>query len=151
MFSCQCLLWYLFSPLWNTLIILQRHFYFLHPAIPPRTTALGCCRSQLSHRREQVLLCCSCGRFSGCGAGPSVLVAPGPSCSSARGTFPDQGLNLCPLPWQAGSHPLDHWEHSLCIFNHAVIHQIFITTCNIPGFILDMGDRVVYKAKLLSS
>ena len=40
-------------------------------------------------------------------AGP-VIVAHGPSCSAARGIFPNQGLNPCPLRWQAGSQPLRH-------------------------------------------
>ena len=26
----------------------------------------------------------------------------------ARGIFPDQGLNLCPLHWQVDSYPLHH-------------------------------------------
>ena len=30
------------------------------------------------------------------------------SCSEACGIFPDQGLNLCPLHWQADSYPLHH-------------------------------------------
>ena len=38
----------------------------------------------------------------------SVVVAHGPSCSVACGTFPDQGLNPCPLHWQADSQPLRH-------------------------------------------
>ena len=38
----------------------------------------------------------------------SVVVAHGPSCSAARGIFPDQGLNPCPLYWQADSQPLRH-------------------------------------------
>ena len=38
----------------------------------------------------------------------SVVVAHGPSCSTACGTFPDQGSNLCPLHWQADSQPLRH-------------------------------------------
>ena len=33
----------------------------------------------------------------------SVVVVHGLSCSAACGIFPDQGLNLCPLPWQADS------------------------------------------------
>ena len=33
----------------------------------------------------------------------SVVVAHGLSCSAARGIFPDQGLNPCPLHWQADS------------------------------------------------
>ena len=38
----------------------------------------------------------------------SVVVAHGPSCSVARGIFPDQGSNPCPLHWQADSQPLRH-------------------------------------------
>ncbi|KAJ8797144.1 hypothetical protein J1605_017372 [Eschrichtius robustus] len=38
----------------------------------------------------------------------SVVVAHGPSCSTARGIFPDQGWNPCPLHWQADSQPLRH-------------------------------------------
>ena len=38
----------------------------------------------------------------------SVVVAHGPSCSTACGILPDQGSNLCPLHWQADSQPLRH-------------------------------------------
>ena len=38
----------------------------------------------------------------------SAVVAHGPSCSAARGIFPDQGWNPCPLRWQADSQPLCH-------------------------------------------
>ena len=38
----------------------------------------------------------------------SVILAHGPSCSAARGIFPDQGSNPCPLHWQADSQPLRH-------------------------------------------
>ena len=38
----------------------------------------------------------------------SVVVAHGPSCSAACGIFPAQGLNPCPLHWQADSQPLRH-------------------------------------------
>ena len=38
----------------------------------------------------------------------SVVVAHGPSRSAACGIFPDQGLNPCPLHWQADSQPLRH-------------------------------------------
>ena len=38
----------------------------------------------------------------------SVIVAHGPSCSSACGFLPDQALNPCPLHWQADSQPLSH-------------------------------------------
>ena len=36
----------------------------------------------------------------------SVAGLYGFSCSTTRGIFPDQGLNLCPLHWQVGSYPL---------------------------------------------
>ena len=38
----------------------------------------------------------------------SVVVAHRLSCSAACGIFPDQGLNPCPLHWQADSQPLRH-------------------------------------------
>ena len=38
----------------------------------------------------------------------SVVVAHRPSCSAARGIFPDQGSNPCPLHWQVDSQPLRH-------------------------------------------
>ena len=38
----------------------------------------------------------------------SVVVTHRPSCSTAFGIFPDQGLNPCPLHWQADSQPLGH-------------------------------------------
>ncbi|KAJ8784007.1 hypothetical protein J1605_009050 [Eschrichtius robustus] len=46
----------------------------------------------------------------------SVIVAHGPSCSPARGIFPDQGSNLCPLHWQADSQPLRHQGSPLSDF-----------------------------------
>ena len=47
-------------------------------------------------------------RSTGSRRAGSVVVAHGPSCSAARGIFPDQGSNLCPLHWQADSQPLRH-------------------------------------------
>ena len=49
-----------------------------------------------------------CGGFSYCGAWAldswaSAMVEHRFSCSKARGIFPNQGSNLCPLPWQADS------------------------------------------------
>ena len=49
-----------------------------------------------------------CGGFSCCRAWASVVVVYRLSCSTARGVFLDQGLNPCPLHWQADSHPLCH-------------------------------------------
>ena len=47
-------------------------------------------------------------RSTGSRRAGSVIVAHGPSCSAARGIFPDQGPNPCPLHWQADSQPLRH-------------------------------------------
>ena len=47
-------------------------------------------------------------RSTGSRRAGSVIVAHGPSCSAACGIFPDQGLNPCPLHWQADSQPLCH-------------------------------------------
>ena len=44
----------------------------------------------------------------------SVVVAHRPSCSAACGIFPAQGLNPCPLHWQADSQPFCH-QGSSCI------------------------------------
>ena len=50
----------------------------------------------------------SCCRAAAHGARTSAVVVHRFSCPEARGIFPDQGSNLCPLLWQAGSYPLDH-------------------------------------------
>ena len=47
-------------------------------------------------------------RSTGSRRAGSVVVAHGPSRSAARGIFPDQGSNPCPLHWQADSQPLRH-------------------------------------------
>ena len=47
-------------------------------------------------------------RSTGSRRAGSVIVAHGLSRSTARGIFPDQGSNPCPLHWQADSHPLRH-------------------------------------------
>ena len=47
-------------------------------------------------------------RSTGSRPAGSVIVAHGPSCSAACGIFPYQGLNPCPLHWQADSQPLRH-------------------------------------------
>ena len=46
----------------------------------------------------------------------SVVVAHGPSCSTACGIFPDQGSNPRALLWQADSQPLRHQGSALMIF-----------------------------------
>ena len=59
--------------------------------------------AQASHCRGLFLL-----RSTGSRRAGSVVVAHGHSCSAACEIFPDQGLNPCPLHWQADSQPLRH-------------------------------------------
>ena len=47
-------------------------------------------------------------RSTGSRRAGSVVVAHGPSCSTACEIFPDQGSNPCPLHWWADSQPLRH-------------------------------------------
>ena len=47
----------------------------------------------------------------------SVAVVHGLSCSVACGIFPDQGLNLCLLHWQADSFTLYPQGNPHCGFN----------------------------------
>ena len=51
----------------------------------------------------------------------SVIVAHGPSCSAACGILPEQGLNPCPLHWQADSQPLRHQGSPVVFFNICLI------------------------------
>ena len=53
---------------------------------------------------------------TGSGRAGSVVLAHGPSCSTACGIFPDQGLNPCPLHWQADSQPPYHQGSPVCRF-----------------------------------
>ena len=58
--------------------------------------------ARASHHRGPSL------RSTGSRRAGSAIVAHGPSCSAARGIFPDQGPNPCPLHRQADSQPLRH-------------------------------------------
>ena len=66
------------------------------------------------------------------GCASSVVVTHGLSCPTARGIFPDQGLNACPLHWQAVSYLLYHqgspvlWALNFSIhdFSLKVFHPI---------------------------
>ena len=62
-------------------------------------------------------------RSTGSRRAGSVIVAHGPSCSAACGILPDQGLNPCPLHWQADSQPLCHQgSPSHQFYTHQCIH-----------------------------
>ena len=53
-------------------------------------------------------------RSTGSRRAGSAIVPHGPSCYAARGIFPDQRSNPCPLHWQADSQPLRHQGSPVC-------------------------------------
>ena len=77
------------------------------------------------------------------GARASVVVALGLSCSVACGILPDQGLNLCPLHWQADSYPLCHqgspcgsvFKASKIILNRKVF-LLVVDICQTSGLVV---------------
>ena len=62
-------------------------------------------------------------RSTGSRCAGSVIVAHGPSCLAACGTFPDQSSNPCPLHWQADSQPLHHQGSPVISFIHISVYM----------------------------
>ena len=75
-------------------------------------------------------------------------MAHGLSCSTARGILPDQGLNPCPLHWQADSQPLCHqgsplsfvfncsisfWDSFVCLV--VLLFFVFSVFVSVPYFV----------------
>ena len=104
----------LFKKFFNKFIYFWLHWVFI--------TVLGlcCCGEQglllVAVRGILIAVASRCGARASVVAAPGsvvvacglwstglVVVAHGLSCSTACGIFPDQGLNLCPLHWQADS------------------------------------------------
>ena len=71
-------------------------------------------------------------RSTGSRCAGSVVVAHGPSHSTARGIFPDQGLNPCPLHWQADSQPLRHQGSPIFLY----FGEDFLIGISIPEYVL---------------
>ena len=65
-------------------------------------------------------------RSTGSRRAGSVIVAHRPSCSAACGIFPDQGLNPCPLHWQADSQPLRHQGSPNANFKGFCFYEILV-------------------------
>ena len=83
-----------------------------------------------------------CGGFSCCraqvlGTWALIVVAPGLSCSTACGIFPDQGSNPHALHWQADSYPLYHQGSPsvsyLCVhFSICLTHSLSSSSLGMP-------------------
>ena len=65
----------------------------------------------------------------------SAAVAHGPSGSAACGIFPDQGMNPCPLHWQADSQPLRH-QGSPWPFSFKFLSYLELTVDSRSNFII---------------
>ena len=78
-------------------------------------------------------------RSTGSSRTGSVVVAHGPSRSTACGILPDQGSNPCPLHWQADSQPLRHQGNPTLLkyismsFDRWLRYRIFTSPKQIPS------------------
>ena len=70
-------------------------------------------------------------RSTGSRRADSVVVAHGPSCAVACGILPDQGLNPCPLHWQADSQPLRHQGSPSLFTLHKSVRLEDFVVCDI--------------------
>ena len=84
-------------------------------------------------------------RSTGSRRSGSVIVAHGSSCSAACGIFPDQGLNPCPLHWQADSQPLRHQGSATSYFQLFTLPLSFF--CVNLFYIFDCFLRVDSKRR----
>ena len=69
----------------------------------------------------------------------SVIVAHGPSCSAARGIFPEQGSNPCPLHWQADAQPLLHQGNPIFDYLTCATHTVISTWSHLIHTIIIKG------------
>ena len=101
-------------------------------------SALPCCRTHALLARALVAVVCR------------------PTCSAACGIFPDQGLNLGPLHWQADSYPLRH-QGSPWSFNDLCLHlpwtprpYIIWLMCTLPASFWEGREGKREKSELRS-
>ena len=88
-------------------------------------------------------------RSTGSRRAGSVVVAHWPSCSAARGIFPDQGSNPCPLHWQADSQPLRHQGSSIVLLLWTSIIglcRLLLLTAHRPSCLLVEPEAVTFTA-----
>ena len=89
-------------------------------------------------------------RSTGSRRAGSVVVAHGPSCSTACGIFPDQSSNPCPLHWQADSQPLRHQGSPLFfLFVYFWLHRVFVAACSLSLVVVSGGLHFVMVHGLL--
>ena len=106
----------------SVLILIYYYYFLLHlvfiavsrllPSCGLRASHCGGCSCggavSRVHGLQQLQLMDSVVAARGFWSMGSVVATNGHSCSVACGSFPDQGLNLCPLHWQVDSPPLTH-------------------------------------------
>ena len=80
-------------------------------------------------------------RSTGSRRAGSVTVAHRPNCSMACGIFRDQGLNLCPLHWQADSQPLRHQGSPVIHFKYSSVYVSIPNFLTIPSPHLFPGNH----------
>ena len=85
-------------------------------------------------------------RSTGSRRAGSVIVAHGPSCSAVCRIFPDQGLNPCPLHWQADSQPLRH-QGSPDTFLNSYKHTLSIRSRLSPSGYLSRWNKCLCPYK----
>ena len=76
-------------------------------------------------------------RSTGSRRAGSGIVAHGPSCSTACGILPDQGLNPCPLHWQADSQPLRHQGSPHMAFFFLILSYLWTNSPSLFGIKYD--------------
>ena len=93
-------------------------------------------------------------RSTGSRCAGSVIVAHGPSRSTACGIFPDQGSNPRPPHWQADSQPLRHQGSPLIIFYHILtkwsnsVMGILVFSKTIPFWAWSPSLTLLYKGPI---
>ena len=81
----------------------------------------------------------------------SAVVAHGPGRSAARGIFPDQGSNPCPLHWQADSQPLRHQgSPSTSFLIHLCCSLLLQNVIEIWLYLTSLNDSRLFFAFMVS-
>ena len=105
---------------WPSLVVASRGYsVFRCGSQASHCSGFSCCRAQAPGTWASVVAVLglgSCGSNLRLWSEGSVIVEHGLSCSAACGIFSDQGLNSCPLLWEADSYPPRHQGSPLLPF-----------------------------------